>query len=226
MVEALGWVAAIFAIGSLLILERRCLGQMAVVQPLVLCLVAGWISGNENMAIWLGVSLQLFSVTRTRQIDWALCGVISAAVILTAARFGIPLSAGGPGACLVLMVAVLTGMASRALDRKYARIDGERQRANSPWATDDPVSAVESIVRGMVVRWLVVGGIEVAIGTSLALFALYWAGQLGDTLAWQKAFWAAAIPTLGAAVAISSFARYRILAWAGVSAIVSLMVFV
>ena len=55
MVEALIWVGAVFSAGSLLILERRCLGQMAVVQPLVLCLVAGLVTGQQEIAIWLGI---------------------------------------------------------------------------------------------------------------------------------------------------------------------------
>ncbi len=212
MVATLAWFTAILVVGTLLTLERRCLGQMAVVQPLVVCLLAGWLSGLEETGIWMGISLQLFSVTQFRQIDWSFSGVVSAAVLLAAAKLGILLTAGGPGAYLVMIGGLLTGFGSRALDRRYARIDGERQRHNSPWLSDDPARTIELMVRGGIARWLVIGVLQLVVGTGLILIAVLGVGQLCSLGCSSSTICTAAVPTLGAAVAISSLKDKRFLA--------------
>ncbi|MCP4675815.1 MAG: hypothetical protein GY854_09980 [Deltaproteobacteria bacterium] len=212
MVATLAWLTAILVVGTLLTLERRCLGQMAVVQPLVVCLLAGLLSGIEETGIWMGISLQLFSVTQFRQIDWSFSGVVSAAALLAAVKLGIPLTVGGPGAYTVMIAGVLTGFGSRALDRRYARIDGERQRSHSPWASDDPARTIESMVRGVIARWLVIGVFQVVVGTGLILVALLGVGQLCNLGHSSSTICAAAVPTLGAAIAISSLKGGRFLA--------------
>ncbi len=225
MVEILVWTTAIFVVGSVLILERRCLGQMAIVQPLVVCLVAGWIADNTETAIWLGVSLQLFSITQVRHIDWALGGIVSAAALFSAAKLGIPITPGDPGACAVVIVAVAGGFTSRAIDRRYARIDGERQREHSPWAAEHPAMAVESLVHSVVGRWLFIGGIQVLVGTVLAVLALYATKPLVDPGNMGSAIAGAAVPLLAAAATVSSLAGNRLIVWASISAAVSWVIF-
>ena len=125
MGETLIGAVAILAIGSVLTLERRCLGQMAIVQPLTVCLVAGWLAGND-VGIWLGISLQLFSTATGQQVDWSLAGVIAAVSIFVATHFEIPMLPGGATANGAAMVAILAGKVSVIIERRYAQIDGER----------------------------------------------------------------------------------------------------
>ncbi len=226
MGEILIYGIAIIAIGSLFVLERRCLGQMAIVQPLVTCLVAGWISGNETTGLWLGISLQLFSLTPLRQVNWALSGVVAAATLLMAHKLGIPIAVGGKAACSIIIVVMIVGIAARALERRYARKDGERMQRHSPWLENDPVRAVESLVHRTIARWFIVGGIEVLVGTGLALIIAYGVGSIGDLDQSGNTAGALVVPALGAAVAASSLVEYRFLALTGLSAVVSIVVFV
>lgn len=226
MVEILAWCGLTFIVGSTLVLERRCLGQMAIVQPLVVCLIAGWLTGSEGVAIWLGITLQLFSVDRAKEIDWPLAGVVSAAVLLVLNRFGIELSAGGPGSLMALMAAVLVGIASRSIELNYARIDGQYLRSNSPWSSDDPVKAVETTVRRVVVRWFVIGGVEVTVGTALSFLVVVSVefSKLKHTEI--SPYVAAFVVAFAAAVAASSLSKNRYLLWTGISAAISWVVFI
>ncbi len=225
MGEILIYGIAIFAIGSLFVLERRCLGQMAIVQPLVTCLLAGWVTGNESTGIWLGISLQLFSVTPLRQVNWALSGVVAAATLLLAQKFGITMVVGGKSACSLIIVVILVGMGARALERRYARVDGERMHSLPPWLETDPVQAVESLVHRTLRRWIVVGGLEVIVGTSLALVVTYGVGKIGIDSSVGNTAGAVVVPALGAAIAASSLVGIRFWALTGLSAVVSIVVF-
>ena len=207
-------------------LERRCLGQMAIVQPLVVCLVAGWLSGREATGLWMGISLQLFSTDRSREIDWPLCGVVAAAVLFFSQWFGLYFESGEPGALTVLMLAVLAGLASRSIERTYAKIDGERLRSNQPWTSSDPVEAIEKLVRRVVMRWLIIGGLEVIVGTSFALFWLFIVSQAGFRNENLSSIIAAVTVAFAASVALSSVSRKRFVAWAGLSMAISWMVFI
>lgn len=226
MVEILAWICLTFVVGSALVLERRCLGQMAVVQPLVVCLIAGWISGYHGVALWMGISLQLFSVDRAKEIDWPLAGVVSGAVLLISNRLGIVLVPGGPGALMALMASVLMGIASRSIELNYARKDGQYLREKSPWGSSDPVSSVESIVRKVVGRWIVIGGIEVTLGSALAFLVVLSVefSNLKQTM--LSPYAAALVIAFAAAVAASSLSKNRYLLWTGVSAAISWVVFI
>jgi hypothetical protein len=219
-------MAVTFVAGGALVLERRCLGQMAIVQPLVVCLLAGWLSGRETTGLWVGISLQLFSTDRSREIDWPLSGVIAAAVVLFSKLLGISFEPGEPGALTVLMASVLAGLASRSMERKYAKADGEQLRSSSPWTSSDPVQAIEKLVRRVVIRWILIGGLEVVIGTSIALFWLFIVSQLGLKNAYLSSIIAAATLAFAAGVALSSISKKRFVAWAGLSMAISWAVFV
>lgn len=213
MVEALIFIAALFAGGGVLVLERHCLGQMAIVQPLVVCLLAGWITGNEAVALWLGVSLQLFSLTAIRHVDWALTGTVAAAALLVAARLGVDPAPGALDTSALALVAVLVGMGSRLIEREIFRVDGKRLVRNSPLQASDPAQAVESYVHRGVMRWLFVGGAEVVAGTVAASMVLVGLGRMGWHFNGSSGSVAVAIPSLGAAVAVGSLAKYRFIVW-------------
>lgn len=222
MVETLIYVVAIFVIGSILMLERRCLGQMAFVQPLVVCLLAGWTVDRVEMGIWLGVSLQLLSVSPMRRFDWALCGVVGALTLIVTAKLGIPLIVGSPSALTLVLIVLLVGAVGRALERRYARTDGERIRNASPLLENDAVTAIEAHVYRVIARYFVVGGFETAVGTGLALLAVFGVGLLGPLSPANIAIFAASVPVLGAAVALSALVEFRFFVWTGASAAVAI----
>ena len=102
-----------------------------------------------------------------------------------------------------MLVAVVVGVVSRLLDRRYARLDGERLREHSPLSTVEPVRAVESLVHNMILRWLVVGGVEVLLGVGLVVAALQGLSMLGLGEAGYLRVIAAVVPSVGAALALS-----------------------
>lgn len=224
MVETLIYLAGVFLVGGLFVLERRCLGQMAVVQPLVVCLGAAWLVGNEAVGLWFGVSLQLFSVTLVRRVDWALAGTVAALTILTAPVLGIKLVVGEPGTLALVLIAVLVGAGARSIELGYARRDGATSREAPPWSADDPARAIESVVYRAVLRSVLLGGLQATIGTGLALLAASAFGQWHH-LPGTQFLTGAALPTFGAALAVSTLADCRAPLWTGLSAAVALAVF-
>ena len=223
MVEILIWITALFAAGSVLILERRCLGQRALVQPLALCLLAGWYVDNTETGLWLGLSLQLLSLAPSRVVDWALVSVIAASGLLATAHFDIPVHVGQAGASTLLFISVLAGMASRYIERNFAKRDREKVEVRPPWRDMDPARAVESSVYHAIYRWFFIGGLEVLSGLGLAIVFVKGAVYLGDTPAFLTQTVAIGIPTLGAAVLLSSLTGVRFIVWAGVSSGLSLI---
>ena len=225
MVEILIWIAALFAAGSFLVLERRCLGQRALVQPLALCLLAGWYVDNVETGLWLGVSLQLTSVAPSRIVDWALVSVVAAAGLLATDKFGIHIGVGQAATSTLLLVTVLSGIASRYLERNYAKWDREKVEVRPPWRDMDPARAVEKSVYHAIFRWFFIGGLEVLIGLGLALLAIKGAVYFGETPLWLTQLVAVGIPTLGMAVLLSSLTGNRFIVWAGFSSGLGLLVF-
>ena len=224
MVEILIWITAVFAVGSFLLLERRCLGQRALVQPLALCLIAGWATDNVETGLWLGVSLQLLSLAPSRVVDWALASVVAAAGLLITDHLDLPLGKGQAPTSTLLLVAVIAGLAARYIERNYARRDREKVEVRPPWRDMDPASAVEKAVYHAIYRWILVGGLEVLVSLGLALFAIKIAVFFGETPVWLTQIVSIGVPTLGAAVLLSSLTGIRFVVWAGLSSGLSLVV--
>jgi hypothetical protein len=214
MVEALIWIAAVFCAGGLLTLERRCLGQMAIVQPLPLCVAAGFLSGLEGPGVWLGIVLQLYSMVPRDQADWPASGAIGGAALLLLHRLGIPVAPGDPVFCAVAAVASAAGFVSRAVERRSARLDGEAIRSCSPWTADDPVLASAALVRRMIAKRIWAGGAAVVTGTALALLAASGAQALGSPAPDLARLGAAMAVVFGSAVAMSCIAGPRHMALA------------
>ncbi len=226
MVEAIIYGVAIFVVGSVLMLERRCLGQMAFVQPLVVCLLAGWLVDNREMGLWLGISLQLLSVSPMRRFDWALSGVVAAFALMMASKLGIELVVGNPSALALVVVVLWVGALARLREKRYARIDGEMIRRASPLKEDDAVTAIESHVYRVIARYFFVGGLQTAIGTALVLLAVFGVNALGQVPPVMKTIFAVMVPVAGAAVAMSSLVEIRYFIWTGVSAAIAVAVMV
>lgn len=226
MVEVLIWAGIVFAAGSVLVLERHCLGQMAIVQPLTICLAAGLISGHEETGIWLGVSLQLLSTMANRRVDWAVAGVVAGASIVTAPVLGFDQLPAGKMSCFVVACAMLSGLVARSVELRFARSDGERLRRSSPWAEVNPVAVLSSLVRRSVLRWLLLGGAEVTLGTALSLVVVYLIEHYVGLTSPGGMVAAISVPALGIAVTLNTLAGYRFIAWTGVATVLTWIVFI
>lgn len=217
MVEILIWITAFFAAGSFLVLERRCLGQRALVQPLALCLLAGLYIDNVETGLWLGLSLQLLSLAPSRIVDWALVSVIAASGLLVTAKADISIGVGQVGTSTLLLTAVLSGIASRHIERNFARRDREKVEVCPPWRDMDPAKAVEKSVYHAIYRWFFIGGLEVLVGLGIAFIAVKGAVLFGETPIFLTRIVAIGVPTLGVAVLLSSLTGVRFIIWAGLS---------
>ena len=217
MGEILVWILGVFLLGSILVLERRCLGQRALVQPLALCLLAGWWVDNVMLGIWLGVIFQLFSVAPFRTVDWALAGAVGAITVVVAARLGAVIEVGSIEASSLVLVSVLAGMAAFRVERIFARTDTQTILRRSPWTDREPVRAVEKTVYRAIGRWLILGGLQVACGVGVALACVLGATFVKPTIDELRIVSAVAIPTLGVAVLVSALAQHKLIAWTGLS---------
>jgi hypothetical protein len=221
VVEALIGGGVAFALGAVLLLERRCLGQIAFVQPLALCLIAGWLAGNEPLGLWLGISLQLFAAGQGPQADWSLAGVVAALAVIVAPRFGVVAAPGDPSSVALFGLAVLTATGARELERRRARLDGAALRASLPWEREDPAAAFDRLIRARVLRGLAVGGAQTVLLGAAAVGIAITAAELtfGGT---ARLVAALAIPTLGGAVLLGALRSERCIGIAGAGVLATL----
>jgi len=226
VVEVLLWAGIVFTVGSVLVLERHCLGQMAIVQPLIVCLAAGLISGNEETSVWIGVSLQLLSTMANRRLDWAVAGVVAGASIVTAPALGLAQLPAGKLSCFVVACAMLSGLVARMVELRFARFDGERLQQSPPWTEANPVAALSSLVRRSLLRWLLLGGAEVTVGTVLSLGVVYLVGRTLGLTSPGTIVAAVSVPAIGIAVTLNTLAGYRYIAWTGIATIATWVVFI
>ena len=236
MVPALIWSAAVFTVGGLLLLERRCLGQAAVVQPLVLTLLCGWIArelavaaGVEpgpviETALWMGISLQLLSVGQGHNADWALSGIICSAALLVSGELGVALTPGSPATITLVTAAVLFGMGARIFDKRLARTDCAKQRAANLWERPDLSQTLERLIHGRLRRGFLVGGVQslVGVGASMGILVLLARADLHPSPIISDVG-LLAVPTLGAAVALGSLAGFRFVGYAGAGAAAAIL---
>lgn len=223
MVEILLWGILVFSVGSVLLLERHCLGQRALVQPLVLCLVVGMVSDHLETALWLGVTLQLMSVSPIRAVDWALAGAVAAVTLAFSTRLGYTVEVGDPGASLLIVFALIVGTLARYIEREFARIDNERGQMRSALSAADCASTVERTVYRAIRRWILVGGSEALVGAVLGTLVVIGGSELTPTEGWLRTISSVGCPVLGVAVALSALSELRFVAWSGVSMGLSLL---
>ncbi len=222
MVETLIWFAVLFAASGILLLERRCLGQSAIVQPLVLCLLAGHFTGYESIGLWMGISLQLLSMGQGHYADWALAGVLSAMSLLVCHRLDLEVAVGSPSSIALITIAVLAAILARLLERRLAQTDGEVLRSTSPWESDNPTRAFESLVHMRLLRGFLLGGTQAAIGSALAAGAILVLDQHTPSFTWLATLGGMAVPALGTAVALGSLSGYRFIGYASAGMAVTL----
>jgi hypothetical protein len=214
---ALIWAAVALVGGALLTLERRCLGQMALVQPLVLCSVAGLLSGQPDTGIWIGACLQLFGHGTEQDADWPLAGAAAGLALLCSHDLGATIRPGDPGALIAIAICLVSALGARAFERRQSRRDGEALRREPPWDAERPIAAMERWVRARVLRGLVQGGIATLLAGGLAVLgALAMGDWAGGGEAWRTLV-RIAVPAVAAAVAIGSLADFRYVALSGLT---------
>ena len=215
--DAISFTALLFVSGAVLTLERRCLGRMALVQPLALTVLVGVYTGQAELGLWLGICLQLFAIIPGNQADWALAGTIAAATMYASNLFGFTLDIGTATATLVIAITIGFGYLARITDRYFARFDGKSISNNCPLVCDDPVRRMSEFVFIRVTRSALLGGVEAIAGTAVTIFAAlalekFFGGRIEPTL-----FGIVAVPTVGVAAAIGALSGYRVIVLSGVS---------
>lgn len=222
MDEALIWPAVAFVAGAVLLMERRCLGQRAFVQPLTLCLAAGLITARLEAAIWLGTTLQMLAAGDSRRANWALAGLASALALLALdGRVG-ELAPGDPAALGLLIAAVTAGLAARILERRLARIDTESS-VGSVFDAPDPERGLNALIRRRLLRTALYGGIgAVAAGTIAAAAVLALVG-LEPPAPLHRIVVAVVVPALGVAAAVGAHSGIRYVGIAGIGVIATLL---
>lgn len=217
MGQALIWAAGAFLAGGVVNLERRCLGQMALAQPLVLCAVAGLASGQPEAGAWIGICLQLMAHGQGRNADWPLAGSGAALTLLYGPGIGLRLEPGGPGALITLVVPVAAALGAQLIERGLYRRDGAVIRDDAPWDSDRPARALERLVRGRILRGVALGGVEtVAVGALTVLGAVAIDGWGGGGDGWRTLVLVSA-PAAAAAVALGALASHQLIALTGLS---------
>lgn len=227
MVEALVAIPVVFFLGALLLLERRCLGQIAFVQPIVLCGLVGFATGNEETGIWIGVSLQLLSVGQGHYADWALAGFAGAASLwISTEVFSLPCAPGTPGSVALVGTAVASGIMARMVELRFARTDGVVVRSRPPWDEVNTARELETLAHRRVLRGGLHGGVESLVATSIATLAIWGSSFLGAPGTIQETITRLAVPSIGMAVALGSLAGYRFVGYAaaGLASVVAIMV--
>ena len=123
----------VFFLGAVLLLERYSLGKLAFVQPLVLLLISGFITDQQETAIWLGITLQLLSIGQSHYCNWALVSFVSSAALIILHRFGISVDPGSAQSLVIIIPSILLGIQSEQLHHIYMRKNALPMNANPIW---------------------------------------------------------------------------------------------
>ena len=226
MVEALTWTTATFVIGGMFLLERRGLGQIALAHPLVLCLIVGYVAGQEEICLWIGISLQLMSVGQGHSVNWALVGIAAAVTIAYVVSAGVIIVPGDPSSLAVIVLTVPAGIGSSLLERRQARLDGEMLRCHPIWDNTDPARALEKLIHRRLLRGFITGGIQSVLVSAVTILVVFALQRMDIFLTPLTTIAALFVPILGAAAAVGSLARRRFIVYAGASLLATLALMV
>jgi hypothetical protein len=224
MVESLIFFAIVFAAGAILLLERRSIGQNAFVQPLVLCLLAGIIAKSPVTAVWIGISLQLLSVGQAYYCNWTLSAFIGAAAIIFFKIHGISIMPGSPQSMMLLLLAILTGIAAQQYENHLARVDSDRIEKLKIWKSADLYKSFTDLVHKRILRGLLTGGLQSTIGAAIVIVIVWFASGTISIRPVVTRVVMIAIPSFGVAVTLGSLADYRYIGYtaAGAAAVMAI----
>jgi len=204
----------VFAVGGFAVLERRCLGQVAFAQPLVVCALGGAAGGQLEAGIWLGLSLQLLALVPGQTADFALASVVTGLSLALLSRFAPGnLTAGQPAALALAAVALLCGIVGRWVESRWSIRDGARLRQRSLWDADRPERALGREVWWVALRAFLVGGVAATGGVATAIFLVVMLLPVGaDASGLVVSARQLLLPLIGAAAAVGVLAERRHLA--------------
>lgn len=212
-VKLVGEAIVLFGVGGVIALERRCLGQMALAQPLLLCWLSGWISGQAEAGLWLGTCLQLFSLLPRRGLDWASAGLVAASALYLSPRLGFSIEVGAPTSVVLLLISAISILFTSEIERGMSRYHARQLAKVAPWQHEDPRQEVERFVRSALWRWWAVGTEVLALYTAVTLGAAALLSRIPVPSSWTSEIAAVGAPTLAMAVGLGSMARPRLLVW-------------
>ncbi|MBN2715323.1 MAG: hypothetical protein JXX14_05680 [Deltaproteobacteria bacterium] len=174
MGQALIILGVVFVAGAVLLLERRCLGKPAVVQPLVLCLLTGATIGEVEAGLWLGISLQLLSMGQSHYCNWVLAAISAAGGIAVMSVYDIHLAPGATATVAVLCASILVGIGFDLLDRKMnlSRSVSE-QKGVDIWKSEQGGEEFTALIHRNIVRGFLFAGIQSVLGVGLVVTAGY-----------------------------------------------------
>ncbi|MCU0660990.1 MAG: PTS sugar transporter subunit IIC [Myxococcota bacterium] len=221
-VKLLGVSVVFSGIGGALALERRCLGQMALVQPLLVCFLAGWVIGQPEVGLWLGTCLQLFSLLPRRGLDWSTAGLCAAATLYLSSLLGFKVEVGSPAAVVVLLVSSISILTTSVIDRWVSFYHARLLTRAAPLSKDDARVEVARFVNTSLYRLWTFGSLALFLYIAVALFAAALFSRIPLQNSWTVEVAAVGAPLLAMAVALGSMARRRLLAWALVGATLGL----
>ncbi|MCK9523661.1 MAG: hypothetical protein M0R76_11580 [Proteobacteria bacterium] len=211
-----------FAIGGLLMLERRCVGQMAFVQPLAILLIAGFVAGAPAPALWLGVTLQLLATGQTHYCNWVLVAVSAAFSLIALQRWGVVVQPGDAPILAVLAFSTIWGIASFQFDKWLARKDNAVVELLPHGVSEETVEPFIRLVHRRVARNLLISGLQsvLAVGLSVlaGLAAHIWLPAPNPV---ALSVMQMAIPAFGVVAVLSSLVDWRFTSVAAATALLS-----
>ena len=226
MVQILIIIIVIFLAGAILLLERRCLGKSAFVQPLVLCLIAGIVMGDEQTGLWFAVSLQLLSIGQSHYCNWSLAGTITGGALITLHFYGIHVPPGHPESLVLLSSAILFSILAEIVGRNMANRIAVPLRSMDLWKSAESFSAFSRIIYSQIRRGFIFGGLQSLFGTAVSvLLVTLIHARIPVNESVSRAV-LMTIPAFGAAVTLGAMSgkRYPVFASVGVAVVFTLVV--
>jgi len=201
--------AATAVFGSILLLEQRCLGKVAFVQPLILCCLAGMATGQTEAGLWFGISLQLLSIGQGHYGNWALAGIITASSLVALQLQGLYSQPGNPDSLVLLCCAVLAGILADTAEKTLTAKSARPMTTVPLWQSPDSFDAFHRLIRRRVLRGFLFGGLQALLGTAMAV-SLTLVSM--DRVAVDPGIRTAvviSVPLFGAAVTMGAMSRKR-----------------
>ncbi len=168
MVEAVIIGIVLFVAGAVLLLERKALGKLAFVQPLVLCLIAGMIVNEEETALWIGISIQLLSIGQSHYCNWALVAVINSASLIILKHYGISIDPGSADSMVLITSSILTGIMFDSFINKLSHKHDIPMRSNPLWHNAESFNDFKKVIQKSIVKGLILGGLSTVAGVAIS----------------------------------------------------------
>ena len=206
MVQALIIFSAVFVTGAMLLLERRCLGKPAVVQPLVLCLITGLIVGETETCLWIGISLQLLSMGQSHYCNWVLASISAAGAVAVLSQYDLHIAPGAAATVALLSACILVGILFDYWDRKVnLHRSAAEQKGMNIWKTEQGGDEFAALIHRKIFTGFFFGGMQSILGVGIVAGAGYLLVALtGESDPDVARIVVLTVPLFGAAVTLGS----------------------